>query len=104
MRRINPDEWTFTHHALSRAVDMALDADELRAALAADVRPIPSARYPGRHMIHTERIILCVHLERRIVYTVIWNTWDGRTWRAHGRDGSPEEIEMCRDRRKRTPQ
>lgn len=97
MRR-NIDEWTFTHHALSRAVDMALDADELRAALAADVRPLPSPKqYPGRHMIHTDRIILCVDLERRIVHTVIWNTWDGRRWRAHGRNGTPDEIAMCRD-------
>lgn len=107
MRRINPDEWTFTHHALSRAVDMALDADELRAALAANVRPLPSPKqYPGRHMIHTERIILCVDLDQRIVYTVIWNTWDGRTWRTLGRNGTPDEIEMCRDQdaRKRAPQ
>lgn len=98
MRKASLNEWTFTRHALSRAVDMALDADELRAALAADVRPLPSPeRYPGRHMIHTERIILCVDLERRIVHTVIWNTWDGRTWRALGRNGTPDEIEMCRD-------
>lgn len=92
--RRNADEWNFTHHALSRAVDMALDPEELREAIERPVRPVESMAYPGVHLIHTERIVLAVNLAARVVITVLWNTFDGRTLTRFDRNN---DIERCRD-------
>jgi hypothetical protein len=94
--RRNANNWTFTRHALERAVDMALDPDELRKVIERPTRPLPSFNYPGEHLIFGERIVLCVNLEKRIVITIVWNTSDGQTCRRLARD-TPEELERCRD-------
>lgn len=97
MARRTADVWTFTHHALSRAVDMALDPEELREAIERPTRPLPSMNYPGCHLIHTERIVLCVNLSECVVITVIWNTFDGARNVRFDREDI-EDIERCRDR------
>lgn len=76
--RRNADEWTFSYHALSRAVDMALDPEELRQVIDSPVRALPHGSRPGVHYIHGERITLTVNLETREVITVQWNTFNGR--------------------------
>jgi hypothetical protein len=93
-QHIRPEDWTWTHHALQRAVEMALDAEELRRALEQRTRPLPSRRYPGCHLIYTARIVLAVNLDDRAVITVLWNTWNGNDYRRFDRD----DIEMCRDK------
>lgn len=87
-------DWTFSRHALSRAVDMALDAEEIRAALENPTRPLPSLKYPGAHLIHSDRLVFAVYLEPRYVITIIWNTFDGKRSYKHGRDN---DIDLCRD-------
>lgn len=86
-------DWTFSRHALTRAVEMALDADEIRAALENPTRPIPSMGYPGASLLHTKRLVLAVYLEKRFVITIGWNTFDGQRWHRYDRD----DIGMCRD-------
>lgn len=88
-----PEGWTFTRHALMRAVEMAIDASELRKALERPTRALPSEKYPGCHYIYTPRLVLCVDLAERVVITVIWNTWDGKRHSRFDRD----DIELSRD-------
>jgi hypothetical protein len=92
--RRNANEWTFSRHALERAVDMAIDPEELREAIERPTRPLPSVKYPGCHLLHTERIVLCVNLKERVVITVVWNTFDGQRNVRFDRD---DDIERCRD-------
>lgn len=92
--RRNADEWTFTQHALSRAVDMAIDPEELREAIERPVRALPSTHYPGCHLIHTERLALAVNLIEKVVITVLWNTWNGRCVERFSRD---DDLDRCRD-------
>lgn len=87
-------DWTFSQHALSRAVDMALDPDEIKAALESPTRPLPSKNYEGCHLIHTERLTFAVDLERKLVITVGWNTFDGTRAYRYSRD---DDIEFIRD-------
>lgn len=94
--RRNADEWTFSHHALSRAVDMALGPEEVRAAIESNNRPLPHGSRPGVHYLHTERITLTVNLSTREVITIQWNTFNGRGYTRWVRD-TPEDIERCRD-------
>ncbi|MFM9643157.1 hypothetical protein [Streptomyces turgidiscabies] len=92
--RRNADEWTFSHHALSRAVDMALDPEELRQAIERPVRPVESRAYPGAHLIHTDRIVLCVNLAAKVVITIVWNTFDGERLTRFDRNN---DFDRCRD-------
>lgn len=88
------NDWTFSHHALSRAVDMALDPEEIKAALERPTRPLPSRNYAGCHLIHTERLVFAVNLAERVVITILWNTFDGQRIYRPRREN---DLEMCRD-------
>lgn len=86
-------EWSITRHALRRAVEMALDPDEIREALIHPTRPLPAPGDDGSHRIHTERIYLVVDLARRRVITIGWNSFDGKRIQRYDRD----DISLCRD-------
>lgn len=73
---------------------MAIDPEELREAIERPTRAIESANYPECHLIHTERIVLCVDLRKRRVITIVWNTFDGARLNRFDRSN---DIERCRD-------
>lgn len=65
--------WTFSHHALQRAVDMCVPAEELRETLAnPKATPWESDKYPGYEMRSNYRIALCCDMQRKYVITVLW--------------------------------
>lgn len=95
--RRKAEEWRFSKHALERAVDMAIDPHELREAIECGTRPLRSVKYPESHLIYTQRLVLCVNLDQRLVITVLWNNWrDGQHFRRFTRDDEAD-IERCRD-------
>lgn len=78
-------DFTFSHHALSRALDMNLGADELRQCLES---PTVVADYSARgdkcKSYFGERIT-CVVSEAGVVVTVVWRT--AESWQ--------QDIETC---------
>lgn len=66
------DGWTFSWHALERAVDMAVPAEELRDVLAEPKATWQSDKYQGCQMRTNYRIILACDPEARAVITVLW--------------------------------
>lgn len=89
-------EWTFSQHALERAVDMALDPEEIKGALEKPTRPMPSRKYPGRHLIFSERLVFAVNLQDRVVITIGWNTFDGINTPRYTRSVE-EDLDRIRD-------
>ena len=87
-------EWSFSKHALRRAVDMALDPEEIRTALEHPTRPLPNPPNPQCHLIHTERLVFVVELKRRRVVTILRNTWDGKRLRPLDRSN---DLDYVRD-------
>lgn len=69
-------EWKFSSHAVDRALDMALDADELRLALTRPdyVRPSPPTRpeYVGMKIHIRGRLAVAVNPSTKTVITVMW--------------------------------
>lgn len=68
------DGWTFSHHAISRALDMAVPAEELRDIIAtpADVFQQSAYRDDGYEIRTNRRVALAVNPESRRVITVMW--------------------------------
>jgi hypothetical protein len=66
--------WHFTHHALARALDMALDPDDIRAVLSGPHVAQPGGPdYPdGYEIWATNRIALVVRPEEHVVVTCLW--------------------------------
>lgn len=69
-------EWTFSRHAVERALDMALDADELRLALIHPEytrhAPLTKPEYEGCRIHIRGRLSVVVDPASRVVITVIW--------------------------------
>ena len=69
-------EWTFTPHSVDRALDMALDAEELRLALTRPeyIRPSPPTRprYSHCKMHIRGRLALAVDPTTKTVITIMW--------------------------------
>lgn len=68
--------WTFSRHALMRAVEMAVDAEELRGVLLKPTRTVYSRKYKNAWVMSNGRISLCVNPEDKVVITVLWDTFD----------------------------
>lgn len=84
-------EWQFTKHALIRAVDMAVDADDIKLCLHEPQVVTTVDAYPDCVLYLRERLALAVNEEDRIVITVLWNK------RHLGRSWSRDEIELSID-------
>lgn len=69
-------EWTFSRHATDRALDMALDADELRLALThpdyTRDAPLTKPEYEGCKIHIRGRLSVVVNPALKRVITVIW--------------------------------
>lgn len=101
---VNGTQYRFTHHAAERALDMALDPDELLSVLRKPRKFSDSKAHPGRSYWSRGRVTLGVEYDRRdpevvAVVTVLWSSaanWDldyelapsakGRDRRAHFRE------------------
>lgn len=82
-------DWAWTHHALSRAVDMAVDPGDLRLTLLAPARVYPTR--DGRSVYQRGRIALVVDVPDARVVTCIWNNAGNKTrWRR-------DDLALCRD-------
>lgn len=70
--------WKFTQHALGRALDMALDATEIRRVLSGPEVTQPSgAGYPDGYRIWAAgRIALVVVPDKQVVVTCLWRAKD----------------------------
>ncbi|MFH8626214.1 hypothetical protein ACH4A8_30765 [Streptomyces vietnamensis] len=72
----NISELSFSSHAVQRALDMALDADELRLTLTRPehVRPSPMTRpeYAGQKIHIRGRVAAAVNPTTKTVITVMW--------------------------------
>lgn len=68
------DGWQLGLHAVDRALDMAVDASEIRAALMTpDVRQPTGPDYPDHQQLWAKgRIALVVDPAARYVVTVLW--------------------------------
>lgn len=68
--------WRFTKHAVARALDMAVEPAEVRAALVDPESDEPSGRkYPPEvRLFKRGRIALAVNANTKEVITVMWNT------------------------------
>lgn len=85
------DGWTFSSHALSRAVDMALDPEALTACITNpevvyDQETNPA--YFGHKVRVAGRVAMIVEPKAKRVVTVVWRG-----------DGNRDDLELCRDRR-----
>jgi hypothetical protein len=84
-------DWTFSKHALSRAVDMAVDPHELTACI---IKPEviydqeTNPAYFGHKVRVAGRLALVVDPNDKHVVTVLWRSEEGRN------------LELVRDRRK----
>lgn len=69
------DDWHFSTHSLERALDMALEPEELTDCLRSpDTTYRSGPSYPEECMIYARgRIALAVSVEARTVITVLWN-------------------------------
>lgn len=70
------DDWKFTNHALRRAVDMAIDPDELRSVLTVPKTTTHSRKYNGCWLLKNGHICIAVNPDERVVITVLWDTYD----------------------------
>jgi hypothetical protein len=90
------DGWEMTRHAIQRALDMAVDAEEIRDAILSPARidETPN-RYPPERKLYTKgRLTLCVHVADKAVLTVMWNRW----WSGNGaRFDRDHDEEFWRD-------
>lgn len=66
--------WTFSQHALERALDMALDAEVIREVLLTPKvkQPNGTGYGDGCEVWAGERIALVVHPADRVVVTILW--------------------------------
>ena len=67
-------DWTLTKHAVQRALDMAVDAEELRDILCCPKRTWRSDKYEGCWNLSNGRITLAVDPDTRDVITVLWDS------------------------------
>lgn len=88
--------WTFTKHAIERALEMALDAEEIRAALESPDRVRPSRKYEGCHNVFTKRLLIATKQAEKVVITIGWNTADGHGIRRYRRTLT-EDLARIRD-------
>lgn len=72
------EDWSFTFHAASRAVDMAAGTDEIRAAVECPEMVYPQIRYPGNEIRVAGRLALAVDPVAKRVLTVLWHRAEGR--------------------------
>lgn len=80
-------DFSFSRHALERALDMDVPGSELRACLEKPWMVRSSGRDDGRNLYFGDRIT-CVVSETGEVVTVVWRTADG--WAADITAGSYE--------------
>lgn len=94
--------WRFTYHALRRAVDMALDAEEIRAVLTAPRRTTYSRKYKTCWVLSNGHIAIAVNPDEKVVITVLWDTYDADagtlTSRFQRGDVDDEEMKRIRDK------
>lgn len=95
--------WRFTYHALRRAVDMALDAEEIRAVLASPTRTTYSRKYKNCWVLSNGHIALAVDPTDKVVITVLWDTYSAEagtlTWRfERGEEVDDAEMKRIRDK------
>lgn len=67
--------WTVSMHAVERALDMAVEADELRACILTPdyTRPSPPPYDKGSHRLHIRgRLAVAVDGANKRVITVMW--------------------------------
>jgi hypothetical protein len=88
--------WYLSNHAIERALDMALDAEEIRTALLRPDRLSPSVKYPGCENRVSGRILLATNPAERVVITIGWNL--PNPWDRYDRNAMEEELERIRDR------
>jgi hypothetical protein len=72
------DGWTFTKHAIERAMEMCLDGDEIREALTNPPLVVASRKYHGCHNIVTKRLMIATSQPEKVVITIGWNSSDGQ--------------------------
>lgn len=90
-------DWTLSRHAIERALEMAVDPEEIREALECpDEEPYPSDSYPGKHHLRSGRLMLAVNLDDKTVITIGWNTWDGKRVHRYNRT-IEEDLKRIRD-------
>lgn len=90
--------WTFSKHALARAVDMAIGAEELTAVLRRPPRVWSDARAPDCRYLSNRRITLSVDIEAQQVISVLWYREPGLGSGDRRYDRSDFEAEMKRIR------
>lgn len=71
------DDFHITKHAISRALDMGVSADEVRRCLLHPETMVKSQRHPG-HNYRAGRITCAVSPGKQVL-TVVWSSPDG--WR-----------------------
>jgi hypothetical protein len=90
---VSDDNWIFSKHALERALDMAIPAEELRRVLYRPAFTWPSVAYPGCIAHSNKRITLAIDPATHTVITVVW-------WRQQGERferSVAEDLKRIRD-------
>ena len=94
--------WKFAWHALRRAVDMAVEADELREVLTRPKRTCHSRKYKNCWVMSNGRIALAVNPHEKVVITVLWDTFDADTnslaYRFERGEVDDAELKRIRDK------
>lgn len=72
--------FTLTPHAVERALDMALDPEEIRLCLTHPEYIRPSVKYPGRLNYRRGRITCGIEDRSKRVITIVWS--DPQGWEA----------------------
>lgn len=83
--------WYLSAHALDRALDMAVDAEDIKDCIRQPARVWDAQKYPGCKFYAKGRIGLAVNPELKAVITVLWDqAWTKGRW-------DRDDISLSRD-------
>ena len=92
---MSDDGWKFTRHALSRAVDMALDVEEILGVLDRPKMRWTSDKYPDTEIVTNYRISLAYYPNEKLIVTIVWYKLPSSRY---DRDDMDAEMGRIRDK------
>jgi hypothetical protein len=90
-------EFTASRHALSRALDMALDADEIALCLESPQRILRSGVKEDCIVYIRDRLAIPVNEETNVIVTFLWNRYDPATGKYEPRFERGDDMGFIRD-------